>query len=184
MKIKMITGKGYFFFIDKANAKRPVMYKDLGLMINNSQLCTEIMLFNDKDHTYTCVLSSLNASKYDEWKDTDAPFWAIIFLECVALEFVEKARSIPGLEKAVRFTEKSGALGLGLCGLHTQFMQKMIPFESFEAHMMSQEIQARIWEEVQPGILRNCSANVNGLRVMVFVTLISSLQPQQNPLRF
>ena len=39
MKTKLITGKGYFFFVDKANAKRPQMYKDLGLTINNSQLC-------------------------------------------------------------------------------------------------------------------------------------------------
>lgn len=39
MKTKMVTGKGYFFFVDKANAKRPAMYKDHGLMVNNSQLC-------------------------------------------------------------------------------------------------------------------------------------------------
>jgi ribonucleoside-diphosphate reductase alpha chain len=39
MKIKMVTGKGYFFFIDKANAKRPITYKDKGLFVNNSQLC-------------------------------------------------------------------------------------------------------------------------------------------------
>ncbi len=39
MKAKMILGKGYFFFIDKANAKRPKMYVDKGLKINNSQLC-------------------------------------------------------------------------------------------------------------------------------------------------
>lgn len=144
MKIKMVTGKGYFFFIDKANAKRPVMYQDLGLMINNSQLCSEIMLFNDDEHTYTCVLSSMNASKYNEWRDTDAVFWATVFLDCVAMEFIEKAKGIRGLEKAVRFTEKSHALGLGLCGLHTKFMQDMIPFESLEAHMLSQEIQKAI----------------------------------------
>lgn len=39
MKLKMVTGKGYFFFVDKANRKRPEMYKDLGLTIKNSQLC-------------------------------------------------------------------------------------------------------------------------------------------------
>lgn len=39
MKVKLVTGKGYFFFVDKANAKRPQMYVDKGLMINNSQLC-------------------------------------------------------------------------------------------------------------------------------------------------
>lgn len=149
MKVKMVTGKGYFFFVDKANAKRPPMYVDKNMYINNSQLCNEIVLFNDKDHTYTCVLSSLNAAKYDEWKDTDAPYWATIFLDCVASEFIEKAKGVRGLEKAVRFTEKGRALGLGLCGLHTLFMKNMIPFESFEAHMLSQEISAKIWEQAK-----------------------------------
>jgi ribonucleoside-diphosphate reductase alpha chain len=106
--------------------------------------CSEIMLFNDEEHTYTCVLSSMNAAKYDEWKDTDAVYWATIFLDCVAEEFIHRAKSVPGLEKAVRFTEKGRALGLGLCGLHTAFMQRMLSFESFEAHMLSQEIQQLI----------------------------------------
>lgn len=149
MKAKMILGKGYFFFVDKANNKRPVMYQDKGMYINNSQLCSEIMLFNDEDHTYTCVLSSMNAAKYDEWEDTDAVYWATIFLDCVASEFIAKAKNIPGLEKAVRFTEKGRALGLGLCGIHTLFMQKMLPFESFEAHMLSQEISCRIWDDAK-----------------------------------
>jgi len=39
MKTKMITGKGYFFFIDKTNAHRPKMYKDKGMLVNTSQLC-------------------------------------------------------------------------------------------------------------------------------------------------
>lgn len=149
MKIKMVTGKGYFFFIDKANAKRPITYVDRGLKINNSQLCSEIMLFNDQEHTYTCVLSSMNAAKYREWQYTDSPYWATIFLDCVASEFIERAEGINGLEKAVRFTKKSRALGLGLCGIHTLFMQEMLAFESFDAHMLSQDIQAVIWNHAQ-----------------------------------
>lgn len=39
MKMKMITGKGYFCFIDKVNAKRPEMYKRLGLTVKASNLC-------------------------------------------------------------------------------------------------------------------------------------------------
>jgi ribonucleoside-diphosphate reductase alpha chain len=147
MKVKMVTGKGYFFFIDKANAKRPQMYIDRGLFINNSQLCSEIMLFNDHEHTYTCVLSSMNGSKYHEWKNTQAVFWATVFLDCVASEFILKAKGKAGLEKAVRFTEKSRALGLGLCGLHTLFMQDMLAFEGFEAHMLSQEVSAYIHKQ-------------------------------------
>lgn len=149
LKVKMVTGKGYFFFVDKANAKRPAMYVDKGLFINNSQLCSEIMLFNDNEHTYTCVLSSMNVSKYDDWKDTAAVYWATIFLDCVASEFIERAKTVHGLEKAVRFTEKSRALGLGQAGICTLFQQKMLPFESFEAHMLSQEVAATIWKETQ-----------------------------------
>lgn len=147
MKLKMITGKGYFFFVDKTNRKRPQMYKDLGLLVKNSQLCTEITLFNDIDHTYTCVLSSMNVAKYDEWKDTDAVFWATVFLDCVAQEFIEMARNISGLEKAVRFTEKGRALGLGQCGFHTYLQDNMIPFESLEAQFKNTEIAKLIWDE-------------------------------------
>lgn len=147
MKVKLVTGKGYFFFVDKANAKRPQMYVDRGLFINNSQLCSEIMLFNDHEHTYTCVLSSMNAAKYNEWKDTDAVYWATVFLDCVAEEFIQRAEGVPGLEKAVRFTKKGRALGLGLCGIHTLFMQEMLPFESLQAYVLSQEISKRIMEQ-------------------------------------
>lgn len=110
---------------------------------------------DNESHTYwtggldvsNCVLSSMNSSKYREWKDTLAVYWGTIFLDCVASEFIEKAKGIKGLEKAVRFTEKSRALGLGNCGLHTLFMQENLAFESFEAHMLSQEIQAKIHEQ-------------------------------------
>jgi ribonucleoside-diphosphate reductase alpha chain len=106
--------------------------------------CSEIMLFNDHEHTYSCVLSSMNVSLWDEWKDTDAVYWATIFLDCVVSEFIERGRNLPGLDKTIRFTEKGRALGLGQAGLHTLFMKNMIPFESFEAHMLSNKIAKHI----------------------------------------
>lgn len=147
MKLKMTLGKGYFFFRDKANRKRPQMYVDNNLYINNSQLCSEIMLYNNEEETYTCVLSSMNVAKYDEWKDTDAVFWATVFLDCVATEFIEKAENIKGLEKAVKFTKRSRALGLGQCGFHTYLQSKMIAFESLEAMWLNTEIAKHIYEE-------------------------------------
>lgn len=145
MKVKMITGKGYFCFVDKADLKRPQMYIDRGMQVAAYQLCNEITLYNDAEHSYTCVLSSMNIFKYDEWMNTDAVFWATVFLDCVASEFILKAANKPGLQKAVRFTEKSRALGLGVCGLHSLFQSRMIPFESYDAHMLSQEIQSHIF---------------------------------------
>lgn len=38
--VKLITGKGYLFFVDKANRHRPQMYKDHGLDIKATNLCT------------------------------------------------------------------------------------------------------------------------------------------------
>lgn len=39
MKIKMVTGKGYFFFVDKVNRLNPPVYKEQGLEVKASNLC-------------------------------------------------------------------------------------------------------------------------------------------------
>lgn len=140
MKVRVMLGKGYFFKTDEVNRHRPQMYKDLGLFIKASNLCTEITLFSDEDHTFTCVLSSMNLEKYDEWKHTDAVFVSTVFLDCVASEFLRMARETNGFDKSIRFTEKSRALGLGALGFHTYLQNKMIPIESFEAHMENIQI--------------------------------------------
>lgn len=147
LRLKMITGKGYFCFIDKANDKRPECYKYLGLKINNSQLCSEIYLHNSPEYTYTCVLSSMNAAKYDEWKDTNAIFIATVFLDCVAEEFIQKAKKIKGLEKAVSFTEKSRALGLGVAGFHTYLQEHAIPFTKKGASSFNIELFSKLNNE-------------------------------------
>lgn len=144
LKVKCVTGKGYFFKIDHVNEANPPMYKDHGLTVKASNLCTEITLFSDDDHTFTCVLSSMNAYKFDEWKDTDAVYWATIFLDCVASDFIEIGSKIKGLERAVRFTEKGRALGLGLLGFHTRLQNKSIIFGSPESY----EEQALIFEHL------------------------------------
>ena len=140
MKVKMVTGKGYFFFVDRVNEANPAMYKEHGLKVKASNLCTEITLHSDEFHTFTCVLSSMNLAKYDEWADTDAVQTAIIFLDCVAQEFIEQGRGIKGIEKAVRATESGRALGLGTLGFHTYLQQNMIDIESFEAHNINQNM--------------------------------------------
>jgi ribonucleoside-diphosphate reductase alpha chain len=147
MKVKMVTGKGYFFFVDKVNEANPPMYKEHGLSVKASNLCTEITLHSDEFHTFTCVLSSMNLAKYDEWKDTDAVQTAIVFLDCVAEAFIQQGRGIKGLERAVRFTESGRALGLGTLGFHTYLQQNMIDIESFEAHNLNQLIFKGIKQE-------------------------------------
>lgn len=140
LNTRMTTGRGYLFFPDKANRRLPEGMRQAGLEIKASQLCSEVMLPSNNDYTYTCVLSSMNAAKYDEWKDTDAVYWATVFLDCVASDFIKLSKDIPELSKARNFTMNARALGLGLCGLHTYFQQKMIPFESLQARFINKEI--------------------------------------------
>jgi len=146
MKMKMVTGRGYFFFPDKANAKRPPMYVERGLDIKSPQLCNEIILHSSKEYTYTCVLSNMNLVHYDTWKDTDAVFWATVFLDCVISEFLEKAEHEPMLHKAVAFTRAGRALGLGVCGFHTYLQNNNLAYESLDAHFKNIEIFKHIFE--------------------------------------
>lgn len=147
LKLKMITGKGYFFFVDKVNRQAPQMFKDKGLDIKASNLCSEIALFSDADHTFSCVLSSMNASLYDEWKDTDAVFNATVFLDCVNQDLIEIGKMKRGMEKVVRFAEKSRALGLGMLGFHTYLQDHMIPFDSMDAYYKNTEIFKHLHDE-------------------------------------
>lgn len=147
MKAKMIFGKGYFFFIDKVNRQRPQMYKDLGLMVKASQLCSEIFLHSSPEYTYTCVLSWMNLAKYDEWKNTDAVFVATVFLDCVVSEFVEQASKIRGMEKAVSSTVKGRAIGLGAGGFHTYLQANMLEFGGIDAHMFNLKVFKQIDEQ-------------------------------------
>lgn len=140
LKLKMITGKGYFFFVDRVNALNPQMYKDKGLDVKASNLCTEITLHSSEDYTFSCVLSSMNCSLYDEWKDTDAVFNATVFLDCVNQDLIEIGKNEPGMEKVVAFAEASRALGLGLLGFHTYLQDNLIPFESIDAYYKNIEI--------------------------------------------
>jgi ribonucleoside-diphosphate reductase alpha chain len=140
LKIRVVLGKGYIWKVDTVNAMQTESYKANRLTNKASNLCSEITLFSDEDHSYTCVLSSLNLSTYDEWKDTDAAFTATVFLDSVAEAFLRKARTIRGLDRAVRYTEKARSLGLGVMGYHDYLQKQRIGFESDKAAALNKDI--------------------------------------------
>lgn len=144
MKIRAILGKGYIWKVDTVNRQQTQPYLNHGLKNKASNLCSEITLFSDAEHSYTCVLSSLNLAKYDEWKDTDLVFTSTVFLDCIAQYFIDKGRNIRGLEKAVRYTEKARSLGLGVMGWHDLLQKRSIAFESDNAKQLNRELFRQI----------------------------------------
>lgn len=108
---------------------------------------TEIALPSNQEETFTCVLSSNNLSKWDQWKDRKVFYNSLVFLHCVALDFIDRGSRIEGLEKAVNFTRNHMALGLGTLGYHTYLQDNLIPFESLEAHLWNIEVYKQMNEE-------------------------------------
>lgn len=144
--IKLITGKGYYFFVDKANRHRPQMYVEHGLKIVATNLCTEIMLHSSDEYTYSCILASLNLVHWDRIKVSDSVFVATVFLDCLCSEFLETSKNIPGLAKVRAFTEKGRAIGLGVMGFHTYLQSQNIAYSSLEAQFVGQEIAQHLSE--------------------------------------
>lgn len=147
LHVKLLTGKGYLFFPDKANRHRPQMYKDLGLDIKATNLCTEIMLHSSELLTYSCILASLNLQHWELIKQRKSVFTATVFLDCLCSEFIMKSEGIKGLEKVREFTIKGRAVGLGVLGYATLLQERRIPYESLEAYYLNSEIWKHIHDE-------------------------------------
>lgn len=142
-----MTGKGYLFFIDKANRKRPQMYKDLGLDIKATNLCTEIMLHSSPEYTYSCILTSINLKHWDIIKNSDVVYTATVFLDCITSEFIQQSEGVPGMERVRDFTIKGRAIGLGVMGLQTYMHKHLIPFDAIDAGWLNEAIFKHLHDE-------------------------------------
>ena len=69
LKTRIETGEPYLMFEDNINNVNPLAYKKNNLSVSMTNICSEIALYTDEDHSFICCLSSLNLTKYDEWKD-------------------------------------------------------------------------------------------------------------------
>jgi ribonucleoside-diphosphate reductase alpha chain len=122
------TGEPYILFKGNTNKNNPIAYKDNALKVHMTNICSEIVLHTDENHSFVCCLSSLNLAKYDEWKNTNIIYDSIWFLDGVLEEFIQRAKYRKGFENAVRSAEKGRALGLGVLGWHTYLQEKGLPF--------------------------------------------------------
>jgi ribonucleoside-diphosphate reductase alpha chain len=138
------TGEPYIMYKGNVNKANPEMYKKNGLKVHMTNICSEIVLHTDEQHSFVCCLSSLNLAKYDEWKDTDLVYTSTIFLDGVLEEFIQRAKNLKGFENSVRSAERGRALGLGVLGWHTYLQQKGLPFEGLQAQFETRKIFSQL----------------------------------------
>ena len=149
LKSRMETGEPYIMFKDTVNKNNPIAYRMNNLDVTMTNICSEITLFTDEEHSFICCLSSLNLAKWDEYKDTDCIQTAIWFLDGVMEEFIQKSNGTDSLRRTHNHARKGRALGLGVMGWHTYLQQKNLPFTSIASTVHTRNIFSRIRSEAE-----------------------------------
>ena len=151
LEMRLQTGEPYMIFSDTVNEALAKHQRDQGLRVQQSNLCAEIMLPTGldkygKQRTAVCCLSSINAEKYDDWKDNENFIEDIMrFLDNVLQDFIDNAPSKMDDAKYSAMRERS--VGLGLMGFHSMLQSKGIPFES----AMAKSFNNRLFRHIRSG---------------------------------
>ena len=143
LEMRMQTGEPYLHFIDESNRKMPQHLKDRGLKINQSNLCSEIILPTNEKRTAVCCLSSLNLEYYDEWKN-DPNFLSDIaeMLDNVLQYFIDHAPS--SIKRAKYSAMRERSIGIGALGWHAYLQKNNLPWESSIAVGKNKQIFAHV----------------------------------------
>jgi ribonucleoside-diphosphate reductase alpha chain len=147
LKSRMETGEPYIMYKDNVNKNNPIAYRVNNLEVSMTNICSEITLFTDEEHSFICCLSSLNLAKWEEYKDTDCIQTAIWFLDGVMQEFIDKSNGKDSLRRTHNHAKKGRALGLGVMGWHTFLQQKGLPFNSVASTVHTRNIFNKIRSE-------------------------------------
>ncbi|MGX9944981.1 ribonucleoside-diphosphate reductase subunit alpha [Bradyrhizobium denitrificans] len=136
------TGYPYIFWTDTVNNGAPEVYRNYGIKIHSSNLCSEIALASSAEESFVCNLASQNLLWFDEWKDTDVCQTLVYFLDAVMTEYIEKTDGVPLMQTARNFAMRQRAIGIGSLGWHSYLQSKMIPFESMQAKLLNTSIHS------------------------------------------
>lgn len=152
-------GYPYIGFYDNMNRNKPDVYKDKGMEILNSNLCSEILLPVADDESFVCNLASVNMLHYDDWKDTDLIETVVFFLDAVMTEFIEKLEGYRDstlhedrmvfeyMKRAYNFAKRHRALGLGVLAWASYLQSNMVPFVSDKANELADDCFKNIQEQ-------------------------------------
>lgn len=147
LDVRSKKGYPYMFFIDAVNRAIPEHHKELGLEVKTSNLCSEICLPTTSDRTAICLLSSVNLTYFDTWRD-DPEFipYVVEFLDNIIDIFAEDAPE--KLKRAIHSALQERSLGLGVMGFHTYLQKNRLPFGGKLTSIYNKEIFGHINKEV------------------------------------
>jgi ribonucleoside-diphosphate reductase alpha chain len=147
LEMRMQTGEPYLHFIDESNRKLPQHLKDLGLRVNQSNLCSEIILPTNEQRTAVCCLSSLNLEYYDDWKSDELFLRDVAeMLDNVLQYFIDNAPD--SIARAKYSAERERSIGIGALGWHAYLQRNNLPWESSIAVGKNKQIFKTVREKL------------------------------------
>jgi len=147
LEMRMQTGEPYIHFIDESNRKLPEWLKAAGLEVNQSNLCSEIILPTNKERTAVCCLSSVNLEYFDEWsKDKRFLRDVLEMLDNVLQKFIDGAPDSISRAKYSAMRERS--VGVGALGFHAYLQRLGMPFES----ALAKSTNLRMFRHIRKGL--------------------------------
>tara|TARA_Y100000588_G_scaffold391654_1_gene500946 strand:- start:432 stop:2231 length:1800 start_codon:yes stop_codon:yes gene_type:complete len=147
LEMRMQTGEPYLHFIDTSNEKLPVWLKQQGLQINQSNLCSEIILPTNKERTAVCCLSSLNLEYFDEWSKEKGFLKDVLeMLDNVLTMFINEAPD--SIERARYSAMRERSVGVGALGFHAYLQKKGVPFET----AVAKSSNIRMFKHIKAGL--------------------------------
>ena len=142
------TGEPFMINLDRCNEALPEEQKNLGLKVQQSNLCSEITLPTNEERTAVCCLSSVNLETFDDWVSDDQFIPDMIrALDNVIEHFVGEITSKPEdtfdefkaiakrpeLAKAGFSAYRERSLGLGAMGFHAYLQDHGVEYGSLQA---------------------------------------------------
>lgn len=147
LELRMQTGEPYLHFIDTSNKHLPKHLKDLGLKVQQSNLCSEIILPTDEQRTAVCCLSSLNLETYDDWKNNKLFLQDVAeMLDNVLQYFIDNAPD--SISRARWSASRERSIGVGALGFHAYLQKNGIPFEG----VMAKVTNIQIFKHIRKGL--------------------------------
>ena len=147
LEMRMQTGEPYLHFIDTSNEMLPEWLKDKGLKINQSNLCSEIILPTNEERTAVCCLSSLNLEYFDAWsRDKRFLHDVLEMLDNVLDIFIDNAPD--EISRAKFSASRERSVGVGALGFHAYLQRRGVPFES----ALAKSANLRMFKHIRKGL--------------------------------
>lgn len=144
IETRMQTGEPYICFIDTCNTHMNQFQKEKGFKINQSNLCTEVIVPTHEHRSSLCCLSSLNMEYYDDWKGNVQFIRDVMeMLDNVLNVFIQKATNSENKSHFLRILDSAineRNIGIGIMGFHAYLQKHMISIEHPNANKLNKEI--------------------------------------------